>query len=323
MKLYKVIVLSILFTMLISAAATGEVVDKIIAVVNDEIITQKEFNEAFEPYLKRIEETYKGSGHEKENVIKQTKDAVLQRLIDNLLIEYEARKKGISIKDEEVMNALKGMLTKQNISMDGFLKKLEKEGNSLESVKKELKGQMMRMKLMRWEIKSKIMVSDQEIGEYYDQHRDEYEGREAVRIKQILLLVPPDADKTAKAKIKEVAGKIQKRAAGGESFDVLAAQYSQGPAAAQGGDVGFIEKGVMIPEIEKVAFSLPLDRVSSVIESPLGFHIIKVVDKRGEGFKPIAAVREEIKSKLEDEKLEKKYGEWISALRERSYIEIR
>lgn len=323
MKLYKAIVLIILFIMLMSAAATGEVVDKIIAVVNDEIITQKEFDEAFEPYLKRIEESYKSNDREKESVIKQTKDAILQRLIDNLLIEHEAKKMGVSVKDEEVMNALKGMLSKQNTSLKDFLKKLEKEGKSLASVKNEMKGQMTRMKLMRWEIKSKIMVSDQEIGEYYDQHRDEYEGREAVRIKQILLLIPSDADKTARAKIKEKAVTLQKRAAGGESFDVLAAQYSQGPAADQGGDVGFIEKGGMIPEIEKVAFGLPLDRVSPVIESRLGFHIIKVVDKRGAGLKPINVVREEIKSKLEDEKLEKKYGEWISALRERSYIEIR
>jgi peptidyl-prolyl cis-trans isomerase SurA len=320
-KFYKVIVLSMLFVMLIFTVASGEVADKIIAVVNDEVITQKEFNEVFDPYLKRIEETYKGN--DKESVIKQTKDAILQRLIDNLLIEHEAKKKGASIKDEEVMNVLKDIMAKQNIGMKDFLKKLEKEGNSLASAKNEIRGQLMRMRLMRSEIKSKIMVSDQEIGEYYDQHRNEYEGKEAVRIKQILLLLPPNASNATKAKIKEDAGKIQKRAMSGESFDSLADRYSQGPAAAQGGDVGFIEKGVMIPDIEKVAFRLPLEQVSPVIESELGFHIIKVVDKRGSGRKPIADVREEIKTKLEDGKLEKKYDEWISSVRKKSHIEIR
>ena len=321
MKYYKTIILSILFLMLASWSARAEVVDKIIAVVNDEVITLKEFNEVLEPYLKRIDESYKGN--DKGIVIKQTKDAVLQRLIDNLLIEYEAKKKGASIKDEEVMNVLKDMLTRQNIGMKDYLQKLEKEGTSLESVKSEIRGQLMRMRLMRLEVKSKIMVSDQEIGEYYDQHRAEYEGREAVRIKQILLLISPDSGRAATAKLKEDAGKIHKRALGGESFDSLAAKYSQGPAAAQGGDVGFIEKGGMIPEIEAAAFSLPPNQISSVIQSSVGFHIIKVIDKRGAGHKPITVVREEIKSKLEDEKLEKKYDEWITSVRKRSHIDIR
>ena len=320
-KLYKVMAVTMLLVMLISTSVLGAMADKIIAVVNDEIITLKEFDEACEPYLKKIEETRQGNN--KAEVIKQTKDAILQRLIDKLLIEHEAKKVGTSVKDEEVMSVLKDILTKQNVSMEVYIKKLEKDGNSLSSVKNEIKGQLMRMRLMRWEIKSKIVISEQEIGEYYNQHRDEYEGKEAVRIQQILLIMPPNADRAVKAKIKEDASQIQKRAMSGEPFDSLAAQYSQGPAAAQGGDVGFIEKGGMIPEIEAVAFSLPPDKVSGVIESGLGFHIIKVVDKRGAGLKPIDAVREEIKAKLEDGKLEKKYDEWISEVRKKSHIDIR
>jgi len=320
-KYYKTIVLSILFLMLVSWSVQAEVADRIIAVVNDEVITLKEYNEALKPYLQKIEETYQGN--DKAIVIKQTKDAILQRLIDNLLIEYEAKKRGTNIKDEDVMNVLKDMLTRQNLEMKDYLKKLEKEGTPLEAVKSEIRSQLMRMRLMRLEVKSKILVSDQEIGEYYDRHRDEYEGKEAVRIKQILLLIPANSSAAAVAKLKEDAGKIQKRAVGGESFDALAAKYSQGPAAAQGGDVGFIEKGGMIPEIEKAAFSLPQGQVSSVIQSSVGFHIIKVVDKRGAGHKSITVVREEIKAKLEDEKLEKKYDEWITSVRKRSHIDVR
>ncbi len=321
MKYYKTIVLSILFLMLVSWSVQAEVADRIIAVVNDEVITLKEYNEALQPYLQKIEEAYQGK--DKAIVVKQTKDAILQRLIDNLLIEYEAKKRGTNIKDEEVMNVLKDMLTRQNLEMKDYLKKLAKEETSLEAVKSEIRSQLMRMRLMRLEVKSKILVSDQEIGEYYDRHRDEYEGKEAVRIKQILLLISPNSSAAAVAKLKEDAGKIQKRALGGESFDALAAKYSQGPAAAQGGDVGFIEKGGMIPEIEKAAFSLPQGQVSHVIQSSVGFHIIKVIDKRGAGHKPITAVREEIKAKLEDEKLEKKYDEWITSVRKRSHIDVR
>ncbi|MCX5850180.1 MAG: peptidylprolyl isomerase [Deltaproteobacteria bacterium] len=323
MKFYKKIFLILLAVILLSAPLRTEVVDRIIAVVNDEIITLYEFSAAFEPYRKNIESTYKGNN--KEAVIKQTGDELLQRLIDNILIEQEAKKAGIGIivKDEEVMIVIQDMLSKQKLSMQDFLKSLAREGNSIESVKKDIRGQMMRARLLRREIKSKIVVTDEEIGEYYNKNRQEYEGKETVRIKQILLLLPPNADKTIKAKVKNEALQLQKRVMNGESFDLLAVKYSQGQEAAQGGDVGFIGRGTIIPEVEEAAFSLPVGQVSEVIESGVGFHIIQVVDKKGAGLKPIAAVRDEIKTKIEDEKLDKKFDEWIASVREKSHIEIK
>jgi len=309
--------------MLLCVPVGAEVVDKIIAVVNDEIITLAEFNTAFDPYLKNIEDNYKGK--DKEALINQSKEAFLKRLVDNLLIEQEAKKAGksIVIKDEEVMDVVRDMIAKRKSNMEEFKKNLAREGTSLESLKKDIRSQMVRMRLLRWEIKSKVMVSDEEIGEYYTKNRQDYEGKEAVRLKQIFLAIPAKADKKTKAKIKEEAGQLRKRVLAGESFELLAVKYSQGPGAAQGGDIGFIEKGTIIAAVESVAFNLPMEQVSEVIESGIGFHIIKVVDKKGAGLKPIAAVREEIKTKIEDEKLEKKYEEWITSIRKKSFIEIK
>jgi peptidyl-prolyl cis-trans isomerase SurA len=322
-KFCRKFVLIALCMMFLNLPAGAEVVDRIVAVVNDEIITLHELNESFEPYQKNIENTYKGK--DKEALMAQTKESFLQRLIDNILIEQEAKKIGISatVKEEDVMGAIQDMLTKQNISMQDFLKRLAAEGKSIEFVKKEIRSQMVRMRLLRMEVKDKIIVTDSEIGEYYNQHRQEYEGKESVRMKQLLLKFPPEADKTVKMKLKSNALRLRELIIKGESFDELAAQYSQGPAAAQGGDVGFIEKGTIIPEVEAVAFSLPVEQVSDVIESSLGFHIIKVIDKKGAGLKPIAVVREEIKAKLEDEKLDKKYEEWMSSVRAKAHVEIK
>jgi peptidyl-prolyl cis-trans isomerase SurA len=322
-KFYRGMVLILLGVILLCAPVRAEVVDKIIAVVNDEIITLYEFNTAFEPYRKNIENTYKGT--DKEAVIKQSREAFLQRLIDNILIEQEAKKSGagIIVKDEEVMEVLQDILAKQKLSMQEFSKNLAQEGKSLDSAKKEIRGQMMRARLLRREVKAKILVSDEEIGEYYNKNRQEYEGKETVRIKQILLLLPPNADKTIIAKVKNEALQLHKRVKNGESFDLLALNYSQGPAAAQGGDVGFIGRGTIIPEVEAAAFSLPVGQVSEVIETNVGFHIIQVVDKKGAGLKPIAVVRQEIKTKIEDEKLDKNFDEWIASVRAKSHIEVK
>ena len=323
MKFYKSIMVIILGVLLLCAPVRAEVVDKIVAVVNDEIITLYEFNTAFEPYRKNIENTYKGA--DKEAVIQQTRQAFLQRLIDNMLIEQEAKKSGagIMVKDEEVTEVLQDMLAKQKLNMQQYLKNLAKEGNTLEFVKKEIRGQMIRARLLRREVKSKILVTDEEIGEYYNKNRRDYEGKETVRIKQLLLLLPPNASAAIKAKIKNQALELRKRIMDGESFDLLIIKYSQGPAAAQGGDVGYIERGTIIPEVEAAAFTLPIGQISDVIESSVGFHIIQVLDKKGAGLKPIAAVREEIKTKLEDEKLETKFDEWMASVRAKSHIEIK
>ncbi|HOU50441.1 MAG TPA: peptidylprolyl isomerase [Smithella sp.] len=318
---YKKHILFFLMVMLVSMPVRAEVVDRIAAVVNDEIITLSELNAAFAPYEKNIENTYKGK--DKDSVIRQTREAFFQRMIDGILIEQEAKKAGISIKDEDVMNVIQGMITKQKISMDELMKNLAREGSSLETVKKEIRSQIIRMKLLKKEVRDKIIITDDEIGEYYNKHRHEYEGKESVRIKQLLLLLPVTASPDEKRKLKNEALRLRERIIKGESFDALTAQYSQGPAALQGGDVGFIEKGTIIPEVETVAFSLPPEQISDVIESSMGFHIIKVIDKKGAGLKPIAVVREEIQDRIENEKLEKKYEEWISSVREKAHIETR
>lgn len=323
MKFIRAITLVVLSMILFCLPAYAEVLDKIIAVVNDEIITLYEFNEGFNPIRQNIEDTYKGP--DKAALLEQTRNSFLQRLVDNILIEQEAKKKGISdsVKEDDVMGMVQDMLTKQKMSMQDFLKNLAAEGSSIETVKKDIRSQMIRIRLLRREIKDKIIVTDEEIGEYYNQHRQDYEGKESVRMKQLLLAFPPGADKNVKGKLREEALRLRERLIKGESFDLLTAKHSKGPGAAQGGDVGFMEKGTIIPEVEAIAFSLPVDQVSEVIESGIGFHIIKVVDKKGAGLKSVSVVREEIKAKLEEEKLDKKFEEWIASVRAKSHIEMK
>jgi len=303
-----------------AAAATG-VVERIVAVVNDEIITSYELDNAFEPMEKRIEATYKGPN--KERLLQETRLDMLKKMVDKLLLEQEAKKTGIVVKDEEVMDTIHDIARRQNVSMDALKQALAKEGTTLEAYRNEIREQMVRMRILRRDVRSKIAISEEEIGAYYLKHREEYEGKEAVRIKQILLPYSGGLDEEGKKKLREQAETIRQRIVAGEPFDLMAATYSQGPAAAQGGDLGFIEKGLMLPEVDRVAFSLKQDEVSEIIESSLGLHLLKLVDKRGAGVKPIEAVRQEIVDRLEEGKLEVKYEDWMEGLRKRSHIEIR
>ncbi|HOE23207.1 MAG TPA: peptidylprolyl isomerase [Smithellaceae bacterium] len=324
MKAYKTGFAVILAVLLISAPAAAGVADRIVAVVNGEVITLSELHRAFAPYAAHIEANYKGP--DKEAFLKQGEAAFLQRMIDQILIEQEAKKPGVGIaavKDEEVMGMVKDMLAKNRLTMQDYLKKLAEEGKTLESAKQEIRGQMLRMRLLRREVQSRILVTDEEIGEYYDKHREDYEGREAVHIRQIFLPVPEGADSGARDRVRAEANQLRERILKGERFEVMAARYSRGPAASEGGDIGFVERGVMMPEVEKAAFSLPVGEVSEVLETEAGFLLLVVVDKKGAGLKPLPVVRDEIKAKIEDEKVNKKYDEWMAELRKKSFIDIR
>ena len=301
--------------------ASGEVVDRIVAIVNDDVITLSELNNAFEPYMKRIEANL--TGKDRDKVVAEGRTTILNRMIDNKLIEQEAKKSGITVKDDEVMGVIRDMLRSRKMEMSDLLQALSKDGVTFDGYKQELKEQLQRQQLVRREIRAKIVVTDDEIGDYYRQHRDEYEGKEAIRIKQILLPVPLGTDPAIRARARELAESILKRIKNGEPFEALAAKFSQGPAVAAGGDIGYVEKGHMLPEVEKVALNMDIGEVSPVIESSQGFYIIQVVDKRGAGLKPITEVRQEIQRKLEDEKAAKKFDQWVADLRGKSLVDIK
>jgi len=310
------------FTLLLFACPVHAViVDRIVAVVNDTLITQSDLNSTFEPIRKRI--AAQTSGEERESALKKAQEGMLNRMIDDILIEQEAARLGIKIPDEDVTGAIENILAQKNLTMNDFEKILEKEGMSLEGYKKEVKTQMIRSKVVRRELRTAIAVTDEEIGEYYIKHRAEYEGQQAVRIKQIVLLFPEKLDDDIKQKLKGDMEAILKRLKAGEPFDKLASQFSQGPTAKQGGDIGFVERGIMPPEMEKIAFALEPGQISDVIESPAGFTIITVTDKRGAGTRMIESVRDEIKDKLLDAKMDKKIEEWMSDLRKKAHISIK
>lgn len=319
---------SVMKWLIVAVSAVGfvlpvkaEVIDRVVAVVNDEVITLSELNTAFEPYAAKIE-AYRGR-ESKAKLTTEGRMTVLKRLVDQKLIEQQSKKSGLTIKDDEVMAAIKNILDRQKLQMADLLKSLAKDGSTFESYKQDIKEQMLRQRLIRREIQSKIVVTNEEIGDYYKSHREDYEGKEAVRIKQIFLRFPENVDqKTHDALLKD-AQDLRKRLVARESFDEIAAKYSQGPAAQSGGDIGFIERGQTLPEVENVAFKLRIEEISEVIESSLGFHIVKVSDKKGAGLKPIAMVRQEIVQKLEEQKLSQRFELWLAGIREKSIIQLK
>ena len=176
MKIGKAILTGTAAIFLCVSAQAG-VADRIVAVVNDEVITLSELNNAFEPYQERV--TANVQGPDREKALGETKTTLLNRMIDNLLMEQESRKTGITVRNEEVTEAIDDMQKQRKISPDEFRKAMQREGITLDAYRNDIRDQLMRMKLIRRDIKSKVAVTDEEIGEYYRKHREDYEGKEA------------------------------------------------------------------------------------------------------------------------------------------------
>jgi parvulin-like peptidyl-prolyl isomerase len=320
MKMFKAVLAGLAVVFLVTGVQAA-VRDRIVAVVNDQVITLSELNEAFEPFQARLAGAY--SGPDRERAIAEHRAMLLNRLVDKLLMEQEAGKAGITVREEDVSDAIREILERRKISQEELLRTLRREGTNLAAYRKGIREQLMRIRLIRRELQAKVAVTDEEIGAYYLKHRADYEGAEAVRLRQIVLLLPRGGEPAAKARLRANAEEVHRRLLAGQPFEQLSAQYSQGPGAETGGDVGFVERGVILSEVEEVAFGLPVGQISGVIESSVGFHIVQVVDRRGAGLKSIEAVREEIREKIDQEKMEKKFEEWLAELRKKSHIEIK
>jgi len=277
----------------------------------------RELNHTIEMFTKRYERSNPGVSAEKMR--EEASPAILNNMIEETLLKQEAKRLGITLKDEEVTAAINDLLAKRKWKLEDVKANLEKEGMSFDEYREATRNNMIKGRVIRREIQSKIAVSNEEIGNYYREHRDEYEGKEAARIRQIMIPVSGNIEVDTRSLMKAQAEDVIKKLRSGVPFEQLALQY-RGPGT---GDMGYVEKGTLLPAVDDVAFKLKVGEISDVIESPAGFHIIQVLDKRGGGAKPLPDVRNEIEDIIGREKAEKKYAEWMEELRKRSYIEIR
>lgn len=317
----KVSFFAAVFFMVCATALYAASEDRIVAVVNDGVITLSELNAALERVMERIEKIPEEA--RRNEVAAQARKAVMNQLIDRTLLEQEASKLKITVTENDVDTALESLLADRGLTYERLQGTLAAEGADIAEYRDEIRRDLLRRKLIERTVKSKVSVADEEVGAYYAKHRNDYEGKEAVRIQQILIVKPRDATDRTIQKAKRDAEAILKKVKAGESFDLLVGMHSQGPAANAGGDLGFMEKGMMFPAVDEAAFRMKTGEISDVIESPIGFHIIRIIDRRGAGIKPIEEVRQEIVAKIGNEKMKKKFEEWMGDVRKKAYIETR
>ena len=256
----------------------------VLANVDGEVITVDDF----EAELDALPEFTR-----KQLTSKEQKQKRLDKMIEEILLQKEAQRRALD-QDEEIQR-----------KVDRYQKRLITE------------------KLYREIAKERAAIDDAEVQRYYDEHKDQFTQKERIRASQILILVPPNAgperEKEAETKAEEA---LTKAKAGGD-FSELAKQYSEGPTATRGGDLGYFSRGRMIPEFEEIAFSLEnVGDISDVIKTKFGYHIIQLKDKQAKKTMAIDEVRDRIVRQLESKKRREIRQSLGKDLRGKALVEI-
>jgi len=186
---------------------------------------------------------------------------------------------------------------------------LEEDKDVLEQIKK-MTEQILVQALIEREILNKVKVNDEEVLEYYEQNKDSFTEKEQVHLYNILL------------ETEEEAQNILEQLKAGEDFSEIAIEKSSGPSAAQGGDLGYVAKGTIIPEIEEVVFALESEELSEVVKTDFGFHILKISDKKAETVKTLEEVKEGILQTLLPDKQKEAFENLLEELKGKVEIEI-
>jgi len=242
----------------------------------------------------------------------------LQNVIEDKLILSEAKRKQVGVKDEEVDQTMTDIRNKFP-SREAFLQSLEEQGLTEKKIWNRFRDQLMTQRLVAYEVKSRISVSPGDVNEYYKTHSDEFIEGDKVRLQQILVRVGSRTEEEAKAFAESLIEQMKQ----GKSFEELAKAYSEGAEAKEGGEMGWVEKGQLLGEIDENVFALESGGVAPPIKSSLGYHIFRVVEKKQYSVKPLSEVRSKIMDVIFKRKLKERLESWLQTLKKNAYISIR
>lgn len=294
----------------------SEVLERIVAVVNDEIITEQDLQIVMAPIVAQYRTMYTGKEYDEKSE-KLHKD-YLAKVIEDKLILSEAKRKQVIVKDNEVDEMMTEIRNKFP-SHEAFLQSLSEQGLTEKKLWNRFRDQLMMQKFVNYEVRSRVSASPGEVSEYYKTHQEEFVQGERARLRHILVRVGSRTTEEARSFAEGLAVQIR----GGKAFEEVAKAYSEGSEAQESGDMGWMEKGQLMGQIDEKVFALKEGEITDPLQSSLGFHIFKLVERQASSAKPLSEVRDQIQDMLVKQKLRARLQTWVENLKKNAYISVR
>ncbi len=284
----------------------AEVVNRVVATIDGDPVTARE--------LARFRSERKAESLSEEQL--------LQALITDRLLEKEVTAKGITARPEDIEKYVQEVKTRSRMDDARFAQALGEQGLTLETYRQQIKREIEKSQLIAREVRQRVTISPEEIQRYYDAHAEDFGIAERVSVGEIVLKYE-DTGEAAVSRARAKAQEVCDLAHHGSDFARLAEQFSDGPAADKGGELGIFSRGEMTREFDDVVFRLKPGEVSDPIMMPGALHIFKVRERLEANRKPLADVKDEIEDKLYSEALEGRFEQWMSKdLFERHHVEV-
>ena len=293
--------------------ARAEIIERVVAKVNGQIITLSEFQsrQIAAAQTARVDPANVGA------FLRQNNAKILQDAIDEILILQKADDAGIKAPSQWIDESIDGIRKENNITSDEqFQDALSREGLTLAELRQNIERGVLRRIVMQRDIQPKIEASEADLlAEYEKLKATEFTKAPTVTLQEIL--IKEDAGGAA------LARDVVEKARAGEDFATLAKTYSAAPSRAHGGDVGQLSQGELNPDLEKVAFALPVGSVSDPLPVEGGYRILKVTAKTSGSTTPYDAAKDKVRDKLMMARFETAYEAYVQELRKTASVELR
>ena len=309
----------ILATLLSSPVANSQsrTVDRIVAQVNDDIITLSDLNREMAEMRQELATKYAGEQLDQET--KKAEKMVLDDLIQQKLLLQKASELGFGANvDLQVTSAIENIRKQNNIKdMQEFERALAHQGMTMVGFRERLRRQIITQSLVQEFVSSRITLLSQEIDKYYKDHASDYTSQEEVTLSEIMI---PFGENPAEAEAK--ANEIHASLRRGESFATLASQYSKGPTASKGGSIGTYLTAKLNPAITDAIANLKESEITAVQKGGDAFIIYRVDARKQAVVRPLEEVRDEIRNRLWEQKFNPEFERFIAQLKDEAYIQI-
>jgi peptidyl-prolyl cis-trans isomerase SurA len=305
----------------LTVPADAELVDRVAAVVNDDIILQSDVNQR----LREIQLTLDQQGYpqdQQRRILAEQRPVLLARMIDDTLTDQQVKRFNIQIDDEEVDQTIARIRDVNRMSEEELRRQLDMAGTSYADYRQQIKDRMLRGRLLNWEVKSKIVVTDADVEAYYNANRDIYASATKYDLRHILLRVKPADDPARKAQVKRQMEAIYDRLESGEAFEKMAGLYSNAATAAKGGRLGVFSVKSLTSQVREALSGLKEQEFTQILSTEQGYQVFYVDKILGSGGKSLEEAKPEIQEKLYAERVDREFKAWLENLRERSHIEI-
>ena len=308
------------------------IIDRIAAIVNQEVITLSEVQETVlqQAAVARDRSSLPEAGAPADPAVAagaltpQALHQQLRLLIDSRLQLQAAEQRGMTVTDLELHQALDDIKSRNRFASDDELSAaLAAEGLTLEQYRQQLRREILIAKLVNRDVRMQVVVSDEELQRYYAEHPDEFSLPQRVKLRQLFLSAPAAADPQMHASQRTKAEELLEQLRSGADFAQLARRYSDGPEAKEGGELGWFAQGSLMPALDGTAFTLPEGQLSDLLESPMGWHILQVEQREGRQSRPFEQIKESLRDRLQEQKMRQRYEEWFLELRQNAYVDIR